>query len=271
MHFIFFLFGLFLGSLLNNIALRLEKEENFLFSRSKCPYCGKILSWKELIPILSFLIQKGKCKNCKQKISLRYPLVELITGFWVYFLAKSLLINFSPIIFIEFLFYLIFLSLLFVLALYDLKTFLVDDKLIIFGLFVFLLFFIFKIYFNLPSKDFTYLFNYLFTPLGKFEPFFSAIFLSFIFLIIYLLTRGQGLGFGDVKVVFLIGLFLRPGDALISITIASFLGSLYGLYLVAKNKNFKQPIPFIPFFFLGVFLTIILGYPLTKFYFSLLP
>ncbi len=271
MLFSFFIFGLFLGSLLNNIALRLEKEEDFLFSRSKCPHCGKILTWKELIPLLSFIFQKGKCKNCQQKISLRYPLVELITGLWVYFLAKTLLVNFSILSFIEFLFYLIFLSILFVLALYDLKTFLVDDRFIIFGIFIFILFFIFKISFNLLPRDFTYLFNYLFFQLGKFEPLFSALFLSSIFLIIFLLTKGQGLGFGDVKVAFLIGLFLRPGDAIVSITIASFLGSLYGLYLLLKNKNLKQPIPFVPFFFLGVFLTIVFGHSLTKLYFSLIP
>lgn len=267
---LYFIFGLFWGSLLNNIALRLEKNEDFIFSRSKCPHCGKILTWKELIPLLSFVFQKGKCKNCNQKISFRYPLVELITGLWVYFLAKTLLINFSILIFIEFLFYLIFLSILFVLALYDLKTFLVDDRFIIFGIFIFILFFIFKLYFHLPARDFTYLFNYLFFQFGKFEVLFSAIFLSSFFLIFFLLTKGQGLGFGDVKVAFLIGLFFRSGDGILIITFASLFGFLYGLCLILKNKNFKQPIPFVPFLFLGTFLTIIFGYDLTKIYFSLL-
>jgi prepilin signal peptidase PulO-like enzyme (type II secretory pathway) len=268
---VFFIFGLFLGSLLNNIALRLEKGEDFIFSRSKCPHCGKILDWKELIPLLSFLLQKGKCRQCKKPISIRYPLVEIITGLWVYALATKILTSFHPLIFIEFLFYLIFLSILFVLALYDLKTFLVDDRLIIFAIIVFLLFFLFKTYFSFPPRDFTYLFNYLFFQFGKFEPLFSGFFLSSIFLIIFLLTKGQGLGFGDVKVAFLIGLFLRPGDALTSIILASFFGSLYGIYLILKNKSLKQPIPFIPFFFLGVLLTIVFGNFLTKLYFSLIP
>ncbi len=268
---IFFIFGLFWGSFLNNVALRLEKDEEFLFSRSKCPNCGKILSWKELIPIISFLVQKGRCKNCNQKISFRYPLVELITGIWVYFLAKTFFINFNFLIFVEFIFYFVFLSILFVLALYDLQTFLIDDRFIIFGIFIFVLFLIFKSYFSLPPRDFTYLLNYLFFQLNKFEPIFSALFLSSFFLIIFILTRGEGLGFGDVKIAFLIGLFLRPGDALFAITIASFLGSLYGVYLIFKNKKLKQPIPFVPFFFGGVFITIVFGYHLSKFYFSLLP
>ena len=233
---IFFIFGLFWGSFLNNIALRLEKKEDFLFSRSKCPYCQKILTWKELIPILSFLIQKGRCKNCGAQISFRYPLVEIFTGLWVFLLAKTI----SPISliqFFEFFFYLIFLSILFVLALYDLKTFLVDDKLIVFGLIIGLIFSVFKAYFNLFPKDFSYLFNYFFFQFGKFEPLFSSFLLSSIFLLIYLLTQGKGIGFGDVKTAFLIGFFLRPGDGLVSIFFASFYGSIYGFYLILKTQT----------------------------------
>jgi prepilin signal peptidase PulO-like enzyme (type II secretory pathway) len=271
---IYFIFGLFLGSFLNNIALRLEKKEDFLFSRSKCPNCDKILTWKELIPILSFIIQKGRCKNCQTKISLRYPLVEIFTGLWVLLLAKTMLLisnsqflipNFG--LFATFLFYLVFLSILFVLALYDLRTFLVDDKLVLFGIFIGFLFSIFKNYFRI-TQDFSYLLNYFFFQLGKLELIFSAIFLSLIFLIIFLITKGKGIGFGDVKVAFLIGLFLRPGDGILAITFASFFGSIYGLYLIFKKKKFSQPIPFVPFLFLGVLGTIFLGNYLTKLYFS---
>ena len=272
---VFFIFGLFLGSFLNNIALRLEKKEDFLFSRSKCPYCRKILTWKELIPILSFLIQKGKCTNCGSPISFRYPLVEIFTGLWVFLLSKTIFISpsltgpFSFLQFFEFLFYLIFLSILFVLALYDLKTFLVDDKLIILGVIVGLIFMGFKFYFNLYARDFSYLFNYFFFQLGKLEPIFSSFFLSSIFALIYFLTKGKGIGFGDVKIAFLIGLFLKPGDGILSILFASFYGSIYGLYLILKTKKFRQPIPFVPFLFLGVLTTIFWGKLLTQFYFNL--
>jgi len=265
---LFFIFGLFLGSFLNNVALRLETKEDFLFSRSKCPFCGKILTWKELIPVLSFLIQKGKCRNCGAKISFRYPLVEIFTGLWVFSLARVISPN-SFFQFSEFIFYMIFLSVLFVLALYDLRTFLVDDKLIIFGLIVGLIFLGFKVYFNLPFQDFSYLINYFFFQFGKLELIFSAILLSSIFLAIYLLTQGKGIGFGDVKTAFLMGLFLKPGDGLLSILFASFYGSLYGLYLILKNKKFHQPIPFVPFLFLGVLTTIFFGQYLTKIYFNL--
>jgi prepilin signal peptidase PulO-like enzyme (type II secretory pathway) len=265
---IFFVFGLFLGSFLNNIALRLESKEDFLFSRSKCPYCKKILTWKELIPVFSFLIQKGKCRGCKNPISIRYPLIEIFTGLWVFLLSESI----PPISLLqsfEFIFYLFFLSTLFVLALYDFRTFLIDDRIIIFGIVVGLIFLIFKIYFNLLPRDFSYLMNYFFFQFGKLEPIFSALFLSSIFLIIFLLTKGKGIGFGDVETAFLIGFFLRPGDGLLSILFASFYGSIYGIYLILKTKKIHQPIPFVPFFFLGVLTTIFFGQYLTKLYFNL--
>jgi prepilin signal peptidase PulO-like enzyme (type II secretory pathway) len=278
---IYFVFGLFLGSFLNNIALRLEKEEDFLFSRSKCPKCGKILTWKELIPILSFLFQKGKCKNCQAKISLRYPLVEIFTGLWVFLLAKTifptpnfLLQNPNFELLIIFLFYLAFLSILFVLALYDLRTFLVDSRLVLFGIFIGVLFNIFKNYFlqfPLFSQDFSYLFNNLIAIIfqfGKWEPIFSALFLSLFFLLIFLITKGRGMGFGDVEVAFLIGLFLKLGDGILSVIFASFFGSVYGIYLILKNKKITQPLPFVPFLFLGVLTTMFFGKYLTKLYFS---
>jgi len=143
------------------------------------------------------------------------------------------------------------------------------DKLIIFGLIVGLIFLGFKVYFNLPFQDFSYLINYFFFQFGKLELIFSAILLSSIFLAIYLLTQGKGIGFGDVKTAFLMGLFLKPGDGLLSILFASFYGSLYGLYLILKNKKFHQPIPFVPFLFLGVLTTIFFGQYLTKIYFNL--
>ena len=266
---IFFIVGLFLGSFLNNLALRLEKKEDFIFSRSKCYSCKQILRWYELIPILSFIIQRGKCLHCQRSIPFRYPLIELITGFWVLLLALTLKTNFSLISLVEFLFYLIFLSILFTLALYDFRTYLVDDKLIIIGVFTGIIFNFFKIYFKIIQRDFSYLLNYLFN-FGYLDYLLSPLFISSILALIFLITKWKGIGFGDIKVAFLIGIFLKIGDALLSIIIASFLGSIYGFYLILKTKNFKQPIPFIPFMFVGVLAVITLGLPITKFYFQTL-
>ncbi|MER3406854.1 MAG: hypothetical protein C4278_00255 [Patescibacteria group bacterium] len=265
---LFFFFGLFWGSFLNNIAFRLVKNENFLFNRSKCPYCGKILKLKELIPILSFILQKGKCLNCQKKISLRYPLTELITGFFVFYLSLIFLPWKSFPNFIEFIFYFILLSVLFILALYDLDTYLVETSFLIFLLIVGIIFNLYHYFLKIPIRDFSYLFNYFFF-FNLPETIISSLILTSIFLLIFLITKGKGLGFGDVETVFVMGLFFKPGDALLILIFSSFFGSLYGFYLFLKNKNLKTPIPFIPFFFIGILATFILGEIITKIYFNL--
>src|SRR4030043_497211 len=76
----FFILGTLVGSFLNVVVIRLKKNESILKTRSHCPYCKKKLKWFELIPIISFFIQKGRCRKCKKKISWQYPLVEFFTG-----------------------------------------------------------------------------------------------------------------------------------------------------------------------------------------------
>lgn len=265
--FAFFIFGLFWGSFLNNVAFRLEREEDYFFSRSKCPQCGQFLSWKELIPIISFLWQRGKCCHCSTKISWRYPLSELITGIWVYLLALALQTKFTLLSFSQFIFYFSLLSILFVLALYDWKTFLVDDRFIWLAIAIFLIYYFSGLYFKVV-KDFSFLLNYFF-DFGKFGPIISGLISSSFFLFFFLITKGKGMGFGDVKVAFIIGLFLKIGDAILSIMLSSFLGSVYGIYLIIKNRRWRQSLPFVPFFFLGVLATIIFGMHITKPYFDL--
>ncbi|BCX15584.1 MAG: prepilin peptidase [Candidatus Parcubacteria bacterium] len=273
----FFVFGLFWGSFLNNVALRLESGEDFLYSRSKCPACQKNLRWYELIPILSFIIQKGKCRHCSKKISWRYPLIEILTGLWVMLLTKNILgYSLNYFFLVEFIFYFLFLSIIFVLGLYDWRTFLVDDRFVIVGGIVGLIFNIWHKFFNIPYRDFTdlYLLNNYFYSLffsnSIFDFLISPLLMFFLFLLIYLLSKGQGLGFGDVKIIFVIGLFLRLGDILLMLIVSSFLGFLYGLGIIIKYKNFKQPIPFVPFFFLGIILIIFFGKYLSQFYLNTL-
>jgi len=266
---LFFIFGLFWGSFLNNIAYRLKTGEDFFFLRSKCPSCQTVLSPKELIPILSFIFLKGKCLHCQTKISLRYPLTEIFTGLWVFILYLKInpLINFN--FFLIFLFYFLLLSGIFVLALYDLDTFLVDDRILIFLLVIGIIFNVLIYFQKLSPLDFSYIFNYFLPFPFYLQNLFSAfLFSSFLFLF-YLLTKGEGLGFGDVKTIFVIGLFFKPGDMSLILVFSSFLGSLYGIYLLIKNKKFKIPIPFVPFMFLGIVSLFIFGKILTFNFFNI--
>jgi len=266
MNFLFFIFGLFWGSLLNNIAFRLAKQEEFLWNRSKCPHCYHPLGVKDLIPVLSYLFLRGKCRYCKKSISLRYPLTEVITGFWVFLLS----LTFNPLnsyfSFITFLFYFFLFSGIFILALYDFETFLVDDRILLFLLISGLLYNLWLYFYPHFYPFDIFYFNYLF-PLPEFAyNFFSAFLLSSIFLIFYLLTKGEGLGFGDVKTIFVIGLFFKPFEALLILVFSSFWGSIYGLLKVMKERKWKEPIPFVPFFFLGLISFLLWGKTFFNFY-----
>ena len=119
-YFFIFLFGLTIGSFLNCVIYRLEKSESFLKGRSYCPNCKHILGWQDLIPVFSFLILKGKCRYCQQKISWQYPLVELFTGLiflFVFYILHST-------------FYILISCFLIVIFVYDLKYSLIPDKII---------------------------------------------------------------------------------------------------------------------------------------------
>ena len=123
MEILVYIFGLIVGSFLNCVIYRLEEGKSFLKGRSFCPDCKHTLSWQDLIPLLSFLILKGKCRYCKKPISWQYPLVELATG-----ILFILILNFSTrpggvILFVVSCF-------LIVIFVYDLKHYIIPDKII---------------------------------------------------------------------------------------------------------------------------------------------
>ena len=121
-YFIFFVFGLIIGSFLNVAIFRLEKNESFIVGRSYCPNCRHQLSWRDLFPVLSFILLSGKCRYCKKPISFQYPLVEMATA--VLFI---LIVYFSfPDMFLA-VFWMIIASLLMVIFVYDLKYYIIPS------------------------------------------------------------------------------------------------------------------------------------------------
>ncbi|PIZ87448.1 MAG: prepilin peptidase, partial [Candidatus Nealsonbacteria bacterium CG_4_10_14_0_2_um_filter_40_15] len=116
-----FIFGLIAGSFLNCVIYRLEQGQSFLKGRSYCPLCKHTLSWQDLVPVLSFLFLRGKCRYCRQKISLQYPLVELATG-----ILFVLIFLFA----FNFLYYLIMGCFLIIIFVYDLKHYIIPDSVI---------------------------------------------------------------------------------------------------------------------------------------------
>lgn len=210
-----------IGSFLNVVIYRLPKNLSLWKGQSFCPYCKKKIFWYDNIPLLSYLLLKGKCRFCQKKISLRYPLVELLTGilFILGYLSHLRILDF------------ILISGLIVIFFIDLEHEIIPDQIIFPAILLFFFFF-------LITNHHLLITNYL--P----SAFISALF----FYLLHLLTKGRGMGLGDVKLVFLIGLFFGFPKVVIALYLAFLTGAIVGIILILTGKaRFGQAIPFGPF------------------------
>lgn len=242
---IIFIAGLVVGSFLNVVISRLYTKEKILYSRSHCPYCKKVLAWYDLIPLISFASVKGKCRWCGKKISWQYPLVEFFTGFFFVlvgylffggFLCQSLF--YCSIVL---LFYCFFISCLIVVFVYDLKHFIIPDKVIypaiIGGL-------SFRVFLDLAQASNGAVGQWSNTTRGGLAAGIAAGF----FLALVLGSRGKWMGLGDVKLALFMGLILGWPNILVALVLAFVLGATIGIILIlAKKKTLKSQIPFGPF------------------------
>jgi prepilin signal peptidase PulO-like enzyme (type II secretory pathway) len=247
-----FLTGLVVGSFLNCVIYRLELPSDLprrsslwraLRGRSYCPYCKNTLSWQDLIPVLSFLTLKGRCRHCQKKISFQYPLVEIATG-----LLFVLIFNFSAeggqnLLNVGFL--LLVACFLIIIFVYDLKYFIIPDKVIYPAILIVL---------GFRIRD---LVDSWSPGLEDLRPFFAAFMAAGFFLFIIVVSRGRWMGLGDVKLAFLIGLFLSCPDILTALFFAFLIGAIIGVGLIlAKRKTLKSEVPFGPFLVTGTFIAL---------------
>ncbi|MCX6755361.1 MAG: prepilin peptidase [Candidatus Nomurabacteria bacterium] len=255
---LFFLFGAIIGSFLNVVIYRFNTGKTF-GGRSMCMACSKSLSWYELVPVFSFLIQKGKCRNCKAKISIQYPLVEVLTGFVfaAIFLKYQLLFWLNTVDFtITLAYYATLFSLLIVIAVYDVRHKIIPDILaFVFGLISFIGIFFFlngNFYPHLPA-----LLEYL-----------SGLILALPFAFFWLVSRGRWMGLGDAKLSLGLGWMLGLSLGLSGLVLAFWLGAILGIGLLifSKKHNIKSEIPFAPFLIIGTFLTFIFEMNFFPFY-----
>ena len=248
-YFFVFLFGLAVGSFLNCLIFRLEKNESFLKGRSYCPHCKHKLNWQDLIPVFSFLILKGKCRYCQKKISWQYPLVELAAA-----ILFTLIIHYTFPNFLFSIFYFLLSCFLIIIFVYDLKHYLILDKVIYPAIFTSFLC-------NLILHSGFYILNSIYSALGA-----SAFFLS-----IFLISRDKWLGFGDVKLGFFMGLFLSFPKILVALFFAYLIGAIIGIGLVlAKKKTLKSEVPFGPFLVTGTFFALFFGNQIIYWYLNFL-
>lgn len=237
-----FIFGISIGSFLNVLIDRLPKNESIL-GRSRCDRCKKKINWYDLIPLLSFFLLKGRCRHCKTKLSWQYPIIEALTGgTFIYVYMLTSLTNGSQMFFISLMLNLILISGLIVIFMADFKYRIIPDQILL--ILVAISLFI----------------NLLFRPTSFGVNILSGGILFLVFLILYLMTHGRGMGFGDVKYVFFMGFLLGFPYSIVAFYIAFLTGAIISLILIIGGvKKFKQTIAFGPFLVASTFITYFYG------------
>ena len=241
-----FLFGLTVGSFLNAVIYRLSQGDSAMKGRSYCPQCKHTLAWYDLVPVVSFVLLGGKCRYCKKPISWQYPIVEMATAVLFLLILESRVSSLNQVSSIEVfkLFYLwIIAAFLVVLFAYDLRHYILPDKMLFPAIGIVLVYRVFEVLnlnnwslFGPPAGGFEFR---IFDPL--ISGIVSGVLAAGFFLTIFLASRGRAMGFGDVKLAFFMGLFLGWPNILVALFVAFFAGAIIGVGLIAlQKKQFKS-------------------------------
>jgi len=298
-YFFIFLFGTSTGSFLNSIIYRLQIDSpptdfqerdtakritqklrggrSFLTGRSYCPECKHILSWQDLIPLLSFLTLKGRCRYCQGKISWQYPLVELTTGLLFVFIFYQNMAFFLPGFFtpwiLKTIFLLVISCILIIIFASDFRYYIIPDKIIYPAIGITFLYQLFGNWKYEPVVSLPVVVPQL-REIGNLQPLLNPLFSAFLagafFLAIVLISRGKWMGWGDPKLAFFMGLLLGSPNILIALFLAFLIGAIMGVGLIISGrKTLKSEVPFGPFLVVGTFVAFFWGGTLADWYLSL--
>lgn len=262
---ILFWFGTIIGSFVNVLVYRTIADENDSWAkgRSRCDHCHHPIAWFDLVPLFSYLWLRGKCRYCKKPIAMSHPVVEFLTGslfvwwYWGGFFFFRL--TQQPFSLVQPLFWLAVGLLLLAILIADLRYMIIPDSAVIllFGL--------------------TLLYRIALLLTGVMQPqdFFFSILAGVtccaLFFCLWFVTRGNGMGFGDVKFALPFGMLLGWPNAFVGLFLSFVIGGLVSLVLlVTRRKNLKQAIPFGPFLVLATVLTLVYGDSLWRWYSSLI-
>ncbi len=233
-----FIVGTVLGSFYNVLIHRIPRRESIVIPPSHCPVCNSKIRWYDNIPIISYILLKGRCRDCSARIPIRYPLVEAFSGLLMVLCYAKWKLSF------EFFVMFVFFSVLLVLSFIDWDTFILPDSL------------------NLGGLVFGMSTSFLRDSFGFWNSLVGALSGSVPFLLIYLfyvkLKKMEGLGFGDVKLMAFIGSVAGVWGVIYAVFLGSFFGLLYAFPIVIKNKSLSFAIPFGPFLSLGCFVGVML-------------
>ncbi len=261
--FILFMFGLAIGSFLNVVIYRMVHGDSALRGRSYCDACKKPIAWYDNIPLFSFLILKRKCRHCKTLIPWEYPAVEMLTGalfVWWYVVGFTFFqLTSQPLGFIQPLFWLCVGILFLVITFTDISYMIIPDSAVVLLTIASIAY---RLYLTqtgvMQVKD-------LGISLA------TALLCSLFFFALVLITKGRGMGFGDVKLVFPLGLILGFPNSLVALFVACVSGAIVGMILIwRKDKKLSGIIPFGPFLIFGSIVALVWGDKLMKWYLSFL-
>lgn len=234
---IIFILGTIIGSFLNVCIYRIPKNQSIAYPPSHCTSCKSNLKWYDLIPILSYVLLKGRCRYCREKVSARYLIIEFLTG------ILYVLVYIRYGVTLDTIKYIIMISILIVIGMIDLDTTNVYFKTTFTGFVLAIVFLALYAYMGLPIISYIY----------------GGIIGGGTLALIILITKG-GMGWGDVEICFVCGLFLGVKPTLLMLFLSFVIGSVIGLALIAsKKKTRKDYIPFGPFIVLASIITILWG------------
>ena len=239
----FFILGTVMGSFYNALGLRVINKESIIKPRSHCDKCGHVLSWYELIPVLSFIFLRGKCRNCKTKLSFLYLFSELFCG--LLFAICFYSFGFTPNLIIS----IVLSSLLIIVTVCDVTSMIIPDRFIVISAILIILTKL--IFFSITD----FLYSLLYGVLAFGVMFAIMKFGDYIF-------KKETLGGADVKLMFIVGLCLEPFLSLLVIIIASMIALPVSLVLLVKEK--EHAIPFGPFIMIGTMIIFLMKFDSLK-------
>jgi len=248
---LFFVLGAIIGSFLNVCIYRIPRDASIVRPGSRCPACAAPILFYDNIPLISYMVLRGRCRKCGRTIPIRYPLVELITAALFVVLYKAIGLS------LELPVPLVFVSLLIVISFIDLDHLIIPDILSLGGLLLGVVFSFFR-----SSFAYTDSLGGVLVGAG----------LLFAIAKLYeLIRKREGMGGGDIKLLGMIGAFCGIEGVVFSLVSGSLLGTLAGLPLMLiKGEGMKYALPFGPFLSLGALLYAIAGNELIRLFFSLI-
>ncbi|MEA1935900.1 MAG: prepilin peptidase [Thermodesulfobacteriota bacterium] len=224
----FIVLGACIGSFLNVCIYRISEGKSIIFPKSFCPNCQQPIRLYDNIPIISYLVLRGRCRNCHKKISLRYPVVELITA------LLSLLLFWKYGFSFQYLFAFVFTCALIIITFIDLDHQIIPDVI------------------TLPGIPLFFLLTFFFMNVSFLDSILGVLIGGggfYLIAVVYqLVTKREGMGGGDIKLIAMLGAFLGWKSLLFILIVSSFLGAITGVsMMIIHGKDLKYAVPFGPF------------------------